>query len=233
MAKSVKQSEMAKEIKKEYLLNHLDKVHTLITDWLPQINAPDPLLPDDDKWGWLSVYRPTLERDPDSKHTLKQHLRNRRLWWHHTEWERKLDAVWDLLCQLRETAASVYSQSLSSQQMGYKENYVGVALSAAFRSIYTGKPLRIQYQIPGDQHGVACGDFKIDLKATSDEERLSIQKGHRDYAYTIAKIKEMKRLSVLWHDIDVLQNKMLEIAGKRLKSNDVLYPCKFCRHLWK
>ena len=233
MAKSIKQSEMAKGIKKEYLLNHLDKVHELITDWLPQINAPDPLLPDDDNWGWLSVYRPTLEGDPDSKHTLKQHLRSRKLWWHHTEWERKLDAAWDLLCQLRERAASVYSQSLNSQQMGYKENYVGVALSAAFSSIYTGKLLRIQCQIPVDQHGVACGDFKIDLEATSDEERLSIQEGHTDYAYTIARFKEMKQLSVLWHDVDVLQNQMQAIAGKILKSKDVLYPCKFCRHLWK
>ncbi len=233
MAKAVKRSELAREIKKEYLMHHLDEVHKLITDWRPQLGAPDPLLPHDDGWGWSSVYGPDLEENPDNKHMLKQHLRSRTLWRHHTEWERKLNVAWDILELLRKNAADVYLQSLSSQQMGYKENYVGVALFAAFSSIYTGKLLRIQYQIPVDQHGVACGDFKIDLEATSDEERLSIQKGHTDYAHTIARFKEMKQLSVLWHDVEVLQNQMQAIVGKTIKSKDVLYPCKFCRHLWK
>ena len=48
MAKPVKHSEMAKEIKKDYLLRHLDEVEKLITDWIPQINAPAPLLLIDD-----------------------------------------------------------------------------------------------------------------------------------------------------------------------------------------
>lgn len=40
MAKAVKHSEMAKEIRKDYLLRHLDEVEKLITDWIPQISAP-------------------------------------------------------------------------------------------------------------------------------------------------------------------------------------------------
>jgi len=233
MAKAVKYSEMAKEIKKEYLLRHLDEVQKLITDWIPQINAPAPFLLQNDDWGWLSIYRPALEETPDSKHVLKQHLRSRTLWRHHTEWERKLIATWDFITNVRKKADDVYTQLSINQPTLHREHYIGVALTAAFNSIYTGKLLKIQYQISGDQHGVSCGDFKIELEATIDEERLSIQKEHTAYTNTISNFKEMKQLIVIWHDIEVLQNHMQTIANKVIKSKDILYPCRFCRHLWK
>ena len=233
MAKAVKHSEMAKEIKKEYLLRHLDEVEKSITDWIPQISAPAPLLLLDDDWGWLSTYRPALEENPDSKHVLKWHLRSRTLWRHHTEWERKLIATWDFITNVRKKADDVYTQLSINQPTLHREHYIGVALTAAFNSIYTGKLLKIQYQISGDQHGVSCGDFKIELEATIDEERLSIQKEHTAYTNTISNFKEMKQLIVIWHDIEVLQNHMQTIANKVIKSKDILYPCRFCRHLWK
>ncbi len=233
MAKAVKHSEMAKEIKKDYLLRHLDEVEKLITDWMPQISAPAPFILLDDHWGWLSIYRPALEENPDSKHVLKQHLRSRTLWRHHTEWKRKLEAIWDLITKVRKKANDVYAQLSINQPTLHREHYVGVALTAVFNSIYTGKPLKIQYQIPGDQHGVSCGDFKIELEATIDEERLSIQKGHTDYTNTITSFEEMKQLIAIWHDVEALQEQMKIIANKVIKSKDILYPCRFCRHLWK
>ena len=233
MAKAVKHSEMAKEIKKDYLLRHLDEVEKLITDWIPQLNAPAPFLLLDDNWGWLSIYRPALEETPDSKHVIRQHLRNRTLWKHHAEWERKLEATWDLIIKVRKEANDVYTQLSINQSTLHREHYVGVALTAVFNSIYTGKPIKIQYQIPGDQHGVSCGDFKIELEATINEERLAIQKGHTDYTNTITSCGEMKQLIVIWHDIEVLQEQMKIIANKVIESKDILYSCRFCRHLWK
>ena len=134
---------------------------------------------------------------------------------------------------MREKANDVYTKLSINQPTLYREHYVGVALTAAFNSIYTGKPLKIQYQIPGDQHGVSCGDFKIELEATIDEERLSIQKGHMDYTNTITSFEEMEKLIERWRDLEVLQEHMKIIANKVIKSKDILYPCRFCRHLWK
>ena len=233
MAKAVKHSKMAKEIKKDYLLRHLDEVEKLITDWIPQISAPAPFLLLDDNWGWLSIYRPAFEETPDSKHVIRQHLRNRTLWKHHAEWERKLEATWDLIIKVRKEANDVYTQLSINQSTLHREHYVGVALTAAFNSIYTGKPIKIQYQIPSDQHGVSCGDFKIELEATINEERLAIQKGHTDYTNTITSFGEIQQLIVIWHDIEVLQGQMKIIANKVIKSKDILYSCRFCRHLWK
>ena len=233
MAKAVKHSEMAKEIRKDYLLRHLDEVEKLITDWIPQINAPAPLLLLDDNWGWLSIYRPALEEIPDSKHVIRQHLHNRTLWRHHTEWERKLEATWEFVTKVRKQANDVYTQLSINQLALHRKHYVGVALTAAFNSIYTGKPIKIQYQIPGDQHGVSCGDFKIELAATLDKERLTIQKRHMDYINTIANYEGMKLLIEFWRDVEVLQNQMKIIADKVIRSKDILYPCRFCRHLWK
>jgi len=233
MAKAVKRSEMAKEIKKDYMLRHLDEVEKLITDWMPQINAPAPFLLLDDNWGWLSIYRPALEENPDSKHVLKQHLHSRTLWRQHTEWERKLEATWGLITKVRKKANDLYISLSINQTTLHREQYVGVALTAAFNSIYTGKPLKIQYKIPDDQHGVSCGDFKIEMEATIDEERLSIQKGHTDFTNTITSFVEMKQLIVIWNDVEALRNQMRTIANKVIKSKDILYPCRFCRHLWK
>lgn len=233
MAKAVKHSEMAKEIKKEYLLRHLDEIEKSIMDWIPQISAPAPFLLLDDDWGWLSIYRPALEENPDSKHVLRQHLRNRTLWRHHAEWERKLEAIWGLITKVHKKANDVYTQLSINQPTLHREHYVGVALSTAFTSIYTRKLLKIQYQIPVDQHGVSCGDFKIELEATIDKERLSIQKGHTDYTKTITGYEEMKQLIAIWHDVEVLQEQMEIIINKVIKSKDILYPCRFCRHLWK
>lgn len=233
MAKAVKHSEMAKEIKKDYLLRHLDEVEKLIMDWIPQISAPVPLLLLDDNWGWLSIYRPALEENADTKHVLRQHLRNRTLWRYHTEWERKLEATWQLITRVHMKAEDVYTQLSINQSTLHREHYVGVALTAAYNSIYTGKPSKIQYKIPDDRHGVSCGDFKIELEATIDEERLSIQEEHTDYTNTISNSEEMEQLIVIWHDVEILQNQMQTIADKVIKSKDILYPCRFCRHLWK
>ena len=77
MAKGVKQSAIAGEIKKEYLKDHLEQVEDLITEWIEQLNAPDPFSPHDGILGWESDYRPKLEGDLDSNHMLRSHVRSR------------------------------------------------------------------------------------------------------------------------------------------------------------
>ena len=40
MPKSMKHSAVAREIKKEYLKEHLEQVEGLITEWIEQLRAP-------------------------------------------------------------------------------------------------------------------------------------------------------------------------------------------------
>lgn len=233
MAKAAKHSEMAKEIKKEYLLQHLDEVKTLITNWISQLGAPNPLAPREGIWGWLSVYRPALEEDPDSNHMLRQHVRSRALLRHHAGWEHKLDSIWSLINEVRKRASDKHAEQSVKEQRKYSENYLGVALWAAFDSACTGKPLKIRYKVPDDERGVACGDYKIELATATVEERSLIQKEHQDFTYYVSGLKDMKDLTDLWGEVQRLQEHMQVLASKALKSNDILYPCRFCRHLWK
>lgn len=233
MAKAVKYSALAKEIKKEYLTQHLDNAKTLIAGWISQLSAPNPLAPREGIWGWLSVYRPALEEDPDSNHMLRKHVPSRALWRHHADWERKLDGIWSLINEARKQASDKHLEQPVEEQKEYSENYLGVALWAAFDSAYTGKPLKIRYKMPDDERGVACGDYKIELAAATVGRRSSVQKEHQDLANYVSERKGMKDLTDLWGEVQRLQEHMQALASKALKSNDILYPCSFCRHLWK
>ena len=233
MAKAVKHSAMAREIKKEYLVQHLEDIKRLITSWISQLSVPNPLAPRGGVWNWQLVYSPDLERDPDSNHMLRRHVRSRALWIHHTEWERKLNILGDLLSQVRKLAEDKYLEQLSDELEKYKENYIGVALWVAFDSTYSRKPLQIHYKILDNEPGVALGDFKIELSASTANERTLIENEYKDFIHYLVGLEPMKELSTLWHEIQNVQEQMRALARKALKSNDILYQCRFCRHLWK
>ena len=233
MAKAVKHSTMAREIKKEYLVQHLEDIKRLIASWISQLSVPNPLAPRGVVWNWQSVYSPNLERDSDSNHILRRHVQSRALWIHHTEWERKLSTLGDLVSQVRNLAEDKYLEQLSDEQEKYKENYIGIALWVAFDSTHSRKPLKLHYKIPDKEPGVALGDFKIELSASTANERTLIENEYKDFIHYLVGLEPMKELSTLWHEIQNVQEQMLALARKVLKSNDILYQCRFCRHLWK
>jgi len=160
-------------------------------------------------------------------------MRSRALWRHHTEWEKNLDSVWYLIHQLRKQAGDKHLLQSGNKQREYSENYIGVALWVAFNSVYIGKPLQISYKVSDDQRGVACGDYKIELSAAAGEEHSMIEEEHTDFTHYLAELKLMKDLSDLWKEVERLQEQMQTLINKALRSNDMLYECKFCRHLWK
>ena len=233
MVKAVKYSAMAREIKKEYLIDHLENIKQLITEWMSQLDIPNPFAPRDGIWNWQSGYSPNLEKDQDSNHMLRHHLRSRALWSHHAEWENKLNDLWDSRSHVRELAEDHYSAKLRDEQKKQKENYIGVTLWVVFNSIYSGKSVEVHYKVPDDQLGVAIGDFKIELSASTTNERSLIEIEHKDFIHYLAKLEPLRELSALWQEIQDIEEKMRALASKALKSNDILYTCKFCRHLWK
>ncbi len=233
MAKAVKKSAVAKELKKEYLVQHLKEVDELIASWMGQLKVPGPFSPHDEGFGWESEYRPPLETDPDSNHILRSHIRSRALWRHHTEWERQLTIAWSLVTQVREMSTGQIPLIRDDDTVEIWTNYVGTALLAAFEGLRRNRRVRMNYKTPENGQGVAAGDFKIDIGAATEEQRKAIQEKHSDLAMSIAQQQAMKQLVDRWHEIVALEGRMTQLVIKILKSRDILYPCKFCRHLWK
>lgn len=232
MAKAVKYSSIAGEIKKEYLKEHLENAKKLIENWILELNTPEPLTPHKGVWGWQSVYRPSIEQDLDSNHILRRHLRSRALWSHHANWERKLGSVWHLTNQVRKEANDKHLEQSSNKQRQYSAEYVTVALWKGFDSAL-GRKIEEWYKVPDDQHGLAYGAYKLELAVTGSDERSSIEKEHREFIYYLSQLEEMRQLIELWQEVLTLQAHTQAIGNKVLKSGDVLYTCMFCRHLWK
>ena len=232
MAKAVKYSTIAAEIKKEYLKEHLENVKRLIVDWLPQLNAEEPLTPRKGDRGWNSAYRPSTEQDPDSNHMLRRHLRSRALWSHHADWERKLDSILNLANQLQRISNEKHVHLSNGKRWQYNDEYVVVALWQAFNLAYRGKMFDL-YKEPDDKHGLNYGGYKIELIATSTEDRSVLETEHREFIGFLTDRSEMQDLIKVWDDVIKLQERMQSISNKALKSGDILYTCQFCRHLWK
>ena len=232
MTKSYKDSEITWEIKKEYLKEHLDSVHRMLEDWMMEINAPPPFALVDHLLGWQSKYDTSLEFDPDKKHMLKQHLRSRAFWRHNTDWGTKLSDIWDLINSIRESATKKLSDS--SVNKGYKrlEDYINTALWKGFE-IARSRDMKIDYRIPDDNKGVSFGAFKIEESVTSPEDQDLVKKEHSAFSEQLSTSDSMQRLVELWNEIREVQQSMGKIVVKIIKSRDILYPCRFCRHLWK
>ena len=163
---------------------------------------------------------------------LKRHLRSRALWRHHTNWEQKLQEVGHLANQVRHKANIKYMRKSKDNQRQYTPDFLDTALWQGFE-VACGKKLDNMYRIADNQKGVAVGAYNIEISATSPEERSSVEKEHQDFIYYVAQLKGMKDLARLWSEVRSLQERMSSIAIKALKSNDILYVCTFCKHLWK
>ncbi len=233
MVKTVKQSAVAKELKKEYLVQHLKEVEGLIVNWMGQLKVSGPFSPHEEGLGWESEYRPPLETDPDSNHILRSHIRSRALWRYHTEWDQQLALAWSLVTQLRETSTGQFPLIRDGGTVEFWTNYIGTALLAAFEGLRRNRRVRINYKIPENGLGVAAGDFKIDTGAATEKQRKAIQEKHSGLAMSIAQQQTMKQLVDCWREIVALEEHMTQLVSKILKSRDILYPCRFCRHLWK
>ncbi len=232
MAKAVKYSAMASEIKKEYLREHLESTKKIIEDWISELNAPSPFGPHKGIWGWQAAYRSSIEQDPDSNHILRRHVRSRALWHHHADWERKLDSIWQMKSQVCKDADKKHSQQLIKKRRKYTENYIPTALWQGF-GIACGSNINIDYKIPDDQKGITYGAFNIERSVKSNNDRDLVEQEHREFSQYIAGIKTMKELFQVWNEVKDVQGNMRTIATMALKSSDILYPCRFCKHLWK
>jgi len=234
MAKAPKHSAMATEIKKEYLKKHLNEVKKLVATWMGELTTPSLAVRERGQlsWGWPIIYRPSSEHNPDSNHMIRRHLRSRALWSHHANWERKLENIWQLTGQVCDDIKKKYVKQSSSKQWHYTEDYVNTALWQGFE-VACGRTLSLDYKVSVSKIGLSFGAYLIETSATSTKSRNLLEKEHRQFIHEIAATKEMKDLASLWSEVVEIQEAMRAIVAKALKSNDILFACRFCKHLWR
>lgn len=232
MAKAVKYSRVAGELKKEYLREHLKSIETLIRSWMSELYLPEPLAPNNRVWGWQSLYRSPRQDNPDENHMLRRHLKSRALWSHHSSWERKLEEIWQLTEQVRIAAKAKKEKQSVNKPWRYAAEYAPLALWKAF-DMALGKAIDLPFKVPDNQLGISYGAYRIEESANTPEARLLIEKEYRRFIRSLSKTSTMKQLANSWLEVGELEVQMSTIADKMLKSGDIFYVCRFCRHLWK
>ena len=183
-------------------------------------------------WGWSIIHRLSSEQNPDTNHMIRRHLRSRALWSHRANWEHKLENIWQLTGQVRDDIKKKHVKQSSSKQWHYTEDYVNIALWQGFE-VACGRTLSLDYKVPDSKIGLSFGAHLIETSARSAKSRTLLEKEHGEFILGIAAAKEMKELADLWSEVAELQEAMRAMAEKALRSNDILYACRFCRHLWK
>jgi hypothetical protein len=232
MAKTAKHSEVAGELKKEYLRAHLESVKALVRSWTSELHAPEPFAPVARIWGWQMCYRSPRLDNPDDNHILRRHLNGRALWSHHGNLERKLEEIWRLTQQVRlEAQTSKESLSVNSPWR-YTDAYVPVALWKAF-DMALGREIGLRFTVPDGQLGLSFGAYRIEESATTPEARASVEKEYEGFIHALREFSQMKELGDAWQVSGQLETQISALADKALKSGDIFYTCRFCRHLWQ
>jgi hypothetical protein len=232
MAKAVKYSKVAEELKKDYLREHLESVKVLIRTWMSELHPPEPLAPIEQVWGWQSLYRSTSQDNPDENHMLRRHLKSRALWSHYSSWERKLEEIWQLTKQVRVEAKTREENQSANTPWRYSAEYLPLALWKAF-DIALGKITDLPFKVPDAQVGLSYGAYRIEETVNTLEDRLFIEGEYREFIRSLSQIQTMKQLTNSWLEAGQLEVQITTIADKILKSGDIFYVCRFCRHLWK
>lgn len=133
---------------------------------------------------------------------------------------------------LREEAQYKFQQINANTQFVYTMEFKDVALWQAFDNA-SGRDIDDHYKVPDDQQGLSYGTYKLELTSSTAFEYTNIKKTHHEFIYSLAGLEKMKQMIELWQYVLDIQIKMHSIGDRMIKSLDILYPCRFCRHLWK
>jgi hypothetical protein len=232
MDKALKNSAVAAELKKEYLREHLQSVKGIIRSWMAELHPPEPFAPDNRSWGWQTCYQSPREENPDENHMLRHHLKSRALWSHHNNWERNMNEIWQLTEQVCLEAKTRKDKQSGNKSWKYSDDYIPLALWKAFEMVL-GRVNELPFSVPGDQLGLCYGAFRIEGSVNTSEARLLVEEEYRNFIYSLSKDPTMKQIAESWLLASQLEEQMITIADISMKSGDIFYLCRFCKHLWK
>ena len=225
------ESNIIMEIKKEHLKRHLDEVENLLGEWRHQLYAPAPFKVSETDARTV-IYTPPLERDPDNNHILHRHVKSRMFWRHHSDWERKLRAIHQEADELLKLGTG-YVEQLADRmpQIQPTAMFIRVALDDAF-TWSSHKKISKKYEPVREGVGVWCGGIRIE-EASTNEEVWLVQEAHHRLIVELRNSEAMTGIVGYWKDAKGSETRMIKLLSDVLKSGDFLYPCRFCRKLFK
>lgn len=235
----ITETDISKEIKKEYLLQHLDSVKEIIVQWIKELSSPPPFGYQKRHWGWQKVYKPEIEMDIDKSHILRRHILNRTLWRYHTDWEKQLTGAWGYIVQARKRAIQLQDQDClknaeNNTVLNYADHYLESAIWTAFNQLYEGNINHgLDYKTRDNEKGLYYGSYGIEATVDNPGGRKLVEQHHRSL------IRQLREDEVMIKAVDHItllketEKNMIQLAEKHLKATDILHPCKLCRHLWK
>lgn len=219
------------ELKKDYLKKHLYDVEKVIENWSTELNAPPPYT-NKSLWGWAYGYFPTEEQNPEHNHMIRKHLKSRTLWKHHSVWETKIRNIASLIDNIAKYAASIKTDLLSTPNRAYTKDFLECALWQGYE-LASGANRKLEYKPSKDGNGVTFGAFTIEAGATSPDIQQLIIKEHQYLIRNISGLGWMTELVSEWREVESLQQRMQNIINEAIKSHNILFPCRYCRRLWK
>lgn len=230
---------MKAEIKKEMLKEHLADVIALAKRLESSLTGvPDPFYYQRDLgWGWQRPCKLWLEDQPDDKHTLKFHLRGRQLWLHYTQFKETSEEVWNLINAVRTKSGNVLAARPKSKKLEFTDAYLGSAIYTAFQLVLNGKKPGWEVKGNGDSAAVIrFGTYVIENSAEKGTDKKSVKAVEDELnalIRDIVRIPDMAKLKDEWLSMKDLSEKMSGLVRKALKGRDILYPCRYCKHLWR
>ena len=120
----------------------------------------------------------------------------------------------------------------TSKRRVHTEGYLGTALWQAF-CLARGQTQNVDYTRGDGGKGVKFGGYLIETTSGSETKFAAVCEEHRSLSRELSRLNEMKAIAEEWALVEELQTQMQALAGKALKSSDYLYPCTFCKRLWR
>lgn len=212
--------EVARQLMKEHLAEHLRSVDSLIKDWSGELSLPLPFNFGEKSWPCRVPYTPRSERDVDKNHILHRHLRSRALWRNHADWVR-------IVRMLEEQGGTIGKRATEMRpqcSVAYRE----AALWAAYR-LATGEKFKKKYEVEQGKGITFYGVTIDDTTVTTEKDRVADD--HWKMLRSLAYCKEMATFIEMLEQARVFQMRMRDLVVKVLSSSDIFYPCKFCKRL--
>ncbi len=228
-----KEPEAVRQIRARWLDEHLKKVDRMAGQWLGELILANPFYPPDREEDWGRAYEPPAEGDPEKNHVIRKHLQSRTLWTYHARWRQLLEAFTGLRKAVLEEARSLAP--------GKGQYWVFTALWQAWEWARSEPKSEDEekdwerrissYYRPDSppSPAVMFGGFAIEEKG----EVGRVRGAHMEMIKSLARLDSLKEALGVWSEIEVLGKQMGEIGRRIVKSHDILYPCQYCRHLWK
>jgi len=228
-----KEPEAVRQIRARWLDEHLKKVDRMAGQWLGELILGNPFYPPDSEGDWGGAYEPAAEGDPEKNHVIRKHLQSRTLWTYHARWRQQLEAFTELRKGILEEAKRIGG--------GKGQYWVFAALWQAWERARSEpksedeekdweRRIRSYYRLDSPPSpAVVFERFTIDEAGQVDR----VREEHLDMIRRLARLDSLKEALEVWSEIEALGKQMWEIGRRIIKSHDILYPCQYCRHLWK